>query len=110
MSLYGEYVKERLGDEIYENQYGFATYRYLNDKKTVYIVDLYVIPTERKTRVASLFADTICKIAKEQGATELLGTVSPSANAATESLKVLLGYGMSLVSSTHEMIVFRKDI
>ena len=110
MSLYAEYIKERLGDEIIEDEYGFATYRFLNDGKTVYIVDLYVVPEERRSHVAAVMADRICKIAKEKGATEMLGTVSPSANTATESLKVLLAYGMKLLNASEQMIVFRKDL
>lgn len=110
MSLYKHYVWERLGDYALETEHGFATYRFLNDKKTVYIVDLYVKPEYRKTKIASNMADEICAIAKAEGATELLGTVSPQALTATDSLKVLLAYGMKLLTANEQAIVFRKDI
>jgi len=109
-SLYAKYVKERLGDEIFENEKGFATYRYLNEGKTVYIVDLYMLPDCRREHEASRMANIICAIAKDRGATELIGTVNPHAKNATDSLRVLLGYGMALFSSTSEMIVFRKEL
>jgi GNAT superfamily N-acetyltransferase len=112
MNLYNEYLKERLGDNLFvdpENR-GFATYRYLNENKTVYIVDIFVLPDFRRTGLASRIADSICEIAKKQGAKELIGTVSPKAKNPTDSLKVLLGYGMTLINSQADMIVFRKDI
>jgi len=45
MSMYGDYVKEQLGDEIYENDYGFATYRIIefDGGRAIYIVDIYVV-------------------------------------------------------------------
>ena len=111
-SLYGQYLEERSfgQDLIVENDQGFATYKYVNDGKSVYIVDIYVIPAARKTKVASALADIIVGIAKEKGCTELLGSVCPSAKNSTTSLKVLLGYGMTLQSSQNDFIVFRKDI
>ena len=110
MSLYGDYVKERLGDFILETDYGFATYRYINDKKTVYVVDLFVIPEMRKKGLASDLTDKIVEIAKKEGATELWGTVSPQAVNPTDSIKALLAYGMTFLSSTEQIIIFRKDI
>lgn len=110
MSLYKHYVWERLGDYTIETEQGFATYRFLNEKKTVYIVDIYVLPEFRKSGLAADMANEIAEIAKKEGATEMLGTVSPSANTATDSMKVLLAYGMKLLNASEQLIVFRKDI
>lgn len=110
MSQYGDYILERLGDRIVERAEGFATYRFLNEKKTVYIIDIYVAPLFRKTKVASEMADEIVETAKKEGATEAIGTVVPSAKCSTDSLKVLLGYGMSLQSAANDLIVFKKEI
>lgn len=112
MSLYGEYVKERLGDEIVEKSCGFATYRFLHkdDVPCVYIVDIYVKPEFRKSMVATEMADEIVEKGRAAGCKMLLGTVNPSTHSATESLKVLLGYGMSLHSCSSDMIIFKKEI
>lgn len=112
MSMYAEYVRERLGDSILEREDGFATYRYLDKdgKKCVYIVDIYVRAASRKGRVASEMADCIVALAKLQGCTILLGTVMPTAIGSTDSLKVLLGYGMSIHSCKENLIVFEKEI
>lgn len=110
MSMYGDYVRERLGDEILESDQGFVTYRYLNEGKTVYVVDLYVAPQFRKSQYGQTLTDAVIKIAKEKGCTEMIGTVSPAATNATYSMKVLIAYGMELKTSNEMVIVFRKDI
>jgi len=89
---------------------GFATYRYLEDGKTVYIVDIYIIPELRKNGEAAMLADKIVAEAKERGCVELLGSVVPSMKNSTTSMKVLLGYGMSLSSAANDFIIFRKEI
>jgi GNAT superfamily N-acetyltransferase len=110
MSHYADYIREHRGDGIIENEKGFATYRFLNEGKSVYIVDIYIHPDFRHDGAASIIADSIVDVAKAKGCTELLGTVVPTAKNSTASLKVLLGYGMSLQSSGNDLIVFKKDI
>ncbi len=109
-SLYGKYIQEKIGDLILETEEGFATYRYINEKTQVYIIDIYVLPEFRKTKLASALADQIVALAKFEGAKELIGTVNPSVKGSTESLKVLLGYGMSLKSASNDLIIFGKEI
>ncbi len=109
-SLYAQYLRERTTDEILETQEGFATYRYLNDGKTVYIIDIYVVPERRKVGYAAELANIIARRAKERGAVEMIGSVMPSAKGSTNSVKVLLAYGMDLQSAAGNMIVFRKDL
>lgn len=112
MSMYGDYVRERLGDEILEFAYGFATFRFIEQDGVpcVYIVDIYVKPEFRKSKVASEMADQIVLMGKNKECKMLLGTVSPRARNATDSLKVLLGYGMVLHSCSSEVIIFKKEI
>lgn len=108
-SLYAQYISERLGDHVLEVENGFATYRYISDK-SVYIVDIYVKPSCRKSGLAAEMADEIVRMAKVRGCAELLGSVVPSTANSTTSMKVLLGYGMSLQNSSNDFIVFRKEI
>lgn len=109
MSLYADYLRERTTDLILEDPKGFATYRYIDDK-TVYIVDIYVVPEARKQGFASELANLIAEEAKAKGCTSMLGSVVPSAKGSTTSLKVLLGYGMRLDRSGDNYIFFRKDL
>lgn len=110
MSMYGAYLREKTQDSIIETEHGFATYRYLDNDKTVYIIDIYVLPDFRKSTVASTIADNIVEEAKKRGCTKLLGSVVPSNKNSTASLKVLLAYGMVLESSSADFIVFSKEI
>lgn len=109
-SLYAQYLSERSDDHIYETEKGFVTYRFINGGKTLYIVDIFVLPEFRQAKVAGDMADKVCSLAKEKGSIEVLGSVCPSAKGSTISLKVLLGYGMSLQSASDNFIVFRKEI
>ncbi len=109
MSLYADYVKERLGDEIIESKSGFATYRFTDDK-TVYLVDLYVSPDFRKMGVARDMANLVGEIAKKRGCIKMIGSVVPSAKGSAQSMKVLLAYGMVPDSSTNDFVLFRKDL
>ena len=110
MSLYAQYLSEYVGDRIVETPKGYATYRFMNDNKSVYIIDIYVIPDERKTGYGSSLAEEIVQRAKKVGSTELLGTVSLKANNPSDSFKVLLAYGMKPFSATNDIVIFRKDI
>jgi GNAT superfamily N-acetyltransferase len=108
--MYGRYLIEKTNDHILETDKGFATYRYLDENKTVYIVDLFVLPDFRKEHVASTIADQIVELARHVGCTKLLGSVVPSNKNSTDSVRVLLAYGMSLKSSSNDFLVFEKEI
>lgn len=109
-SMYAKYLTEKSDDLILETDKGFATYRYINGGKSVYIIDIYVLPDYRQSQEASTMADNVVALAKEKGCTELIGSVIPSSKGSTTSLKVLLGYGMKLQSSSDNFIVFSKEI
>lgn len=110
MSLYANYITERTNDLIIEIEEGFATYCYLEDGKTVRILDVYVLPEFRKNGIASKLADMIVDEAKKRDCTILLSSVIPSTKYSTMSLKVHLGYKMTLQASSNDFILFRKDI
>ena len=107
-SLYAQYIKERLNKNIIETEDAFVVYSYENDH--VYIEDIYVIPEHRKSGIASILANMIADEAKEKGIKKMLGSVVPSANGSTSSVKVLLAYGMKVKSSINDFIVFEKEL
>jgi len=109
VSLYQAYIHEKTNKSIIETDSGFATYSF-PDEKTVYIEDIYVIPSKRKSGLASELANQIAQIAKERGCTEMLGSVVPNTKNSTDSLLVLLAYGMTLNSSSNNFILFSKTI
>jgi len=108
--MYAKYLTERTNDRILETGHGFATYRMLSEQKAVYIIDIYVDSDFRKAGTASQMADEIAKIAKKEGYTKMFGTVVPSMKNSTDSVRVLLAYGMKLQSSSTDFIVFEREI
>lgn len=108
MSLYAKYIAEREGKHIVETEQGFATYVFM--EKGCYIEDIFVLKEYRDTGVAAHLADIITDIAKEKGYNKLFGSVVPSANNSTVSLKVLLAYGFKLESCSNNFILMVKDI
>lgn len=109
LSLYGQYIKERIGRGILETEDGFATFEYINDE-IVYIIDLYVKPEKRKSHVAAMMADKICEQAVKDGKKFLMGSVDASAKSAEDSIKVLEAYGMKVSKVVEPMIFFVKPI
>ena len=107
-SLYAKYIQEREDGLIVENDFGFATYKIISDG--VYIQDIYVLPDKRKSGVAKALADQVCLIAKEKNLKLVFGSVDVRANHATDSMKVLIAYGMSVHSVAGNLIYFSKSI
>lgn len=105
-SHYALYLKERENLEVLETIEGFAVYAII--KEECYIRDIYIQPEYRQKGAASKIADAIAIIAKEKGCKILTGSVDPIAKGSTESLKVLLGYQMSLHSISNGLIFFTK--
>lgn len=109
-SLYAQYLKEKTRDEIYECEAGFITYRFLPEQSAVYIIDIYVAPSERRARYGTWLADQVVGLAREKGMKEVLGTVLTNSPSATESIKALLGYGFKLKNSGPDVIFLWKEI
>lgn len=109
MSMYGQYIKEHRGDDIIESDKGFVTYRFLNDSQ-VYIIDIWIKPEFRRDHYATELANLVVSVARKKNCREVIGSVVPQANNATDSMKILLKYGMILKSATSDLIVFGKEI
>lgn len=107
-SHYAQYIAEREGYEIIEDEKGFATYKIFGEE--CYIRDIFVEKKFRTEHVASEYADKIAAIAKEKGCKVLTGTVAPKANNSTAGVAVLLAYGFKLHDSNHQGLVFVKEI
>lgn len=109
MSLYAEYIQEREEKEIIESDKGFATFKTF-DNGECYLQDLYVIPSERQTGLATQMTDKIVDIARERGCKLLVGSVCVDDKYATRNMKVFLSYGMQIYKNTGSMIFLKKDI
>jgi len=109
--MLADYFWEREGKFcLVREDEGFAKYSINGDE--CYIEDIYVVPEKRKTGIASQMADEIAASAKDHGCKYLVGSVAPEARGSTESMKVLLAYGMRIHSINHEkrLIIMAKEI
>ena len=108
MSHYADYIKEREGFEIVEGDQGFMSFIIKGDE--CYIRDAYVAPEARMIGAGRMFMEEIEKIAKERGCSKISGSVRPSANHSTESMKALLAGGFQLHSASADAIWFVKGV
>jgi GNAT superfamily N-acetyltransferase len=110
LSLYADYLNERLGKKLIETKHGFAVYQIFHTSGECYFEDVYIEPESRGKGYAREFLNEIHRIAKNEGCEFITGSVRPSANGSTDSLKVLLAGGFRLYSSGVDAIFFRKEI
>lgn len=108
MSMYAEYLKEREDKNVLENEHGFIVFKYFDE--FTYIIDIYVRPEARKSHVASDLANEVCTISRALSKKYIVGSVDVRAAGATDSLKVLLAYGMRVDSVDGQVIYFKKDL
>ncbi len=107
--MYGAYLKERLNKEYYETAFGFVIYSwYLED--AIYIEELYIKPESRLEGFGTMMVDEVCELARKAGKKYLIGTVAPSANGSTSSLKALLAYKMQLWRIENDLIFLSKEL
>ena len=107
-SLYAQYIKEREDKECIETEHSFASYQIWED--SIYIEDVYVSPNLRRQGYAAQMVDEITRIAKSLDKKFLYSSVSPAANGATQSLKVVLACGFKLHNSSPDLIMFVKEL
>ena len=107
-SLYPDYVKEREGLETLESDYGFAMYKIIGNE--LYCKEIYILPEHRRAGHAFDMGNALCEIGKMKGCQWFIGTVSPQANGAHESMLGLIKYGMKLLRSEFNLVYFIKRI
>lgn len=109
MSMYADYIKEREGFETIEVENGFATYKRLNEDE-FYLRDIFVENEHRVNGIAKILSGSVAKIAKEAGATKLIGSVHLRGNGVEVSLLAVMGDGFKFSHSVDSMLYFVKDI
>jgi ribosomal protein S18 acetylase RimI-like enzyme len=104
--MWSEYFKEREGYETLQNEKACLTYKIAGEE--CYIKDIFVLKEHRRSSVGSSLADKCAEIAISSGCKFLSGTVVPSTNGSTSSLKGLLAYGFEVKSSHEDLIILTK--
>lgn len=94
MSLWADYIGERLGEHLIEDDCGFI--QYYIEGEMCQISEIYVRPELRQKGLASRYADQVREVATAAGCKLLVCYVYPSAVGATEALRAILAYGFKL--------------
>jgi GNAT superfamily N-acetyltransferase len=108
MSLYADYLRERVSKEVIEDHRGFVVYYYVPDG--CYVEDIYVAPEHRRSGVAQELLERVVTLAKQKGCNKLYGTVCPSAKNSHYSLTCSIAYGFILERCIDNLIIFSKRI
>lgn len=108
MSPFAQYIQEREGKSIIEDEFGFATYFYVENH--CYIEDVFVLKEHRKGHHASRYAAIIAAEAKLKGYNKLLGSVAVKAHNSTYSTMALITNGFKIISCEPNTIYFEKMI
>lgn len=109
-SVYARYRYEREGLTTIEKDYGFITFKILDNETTCFIQDLYIVPEKRMTGLGADLANEVAAYAKAQNCVQLAATVCPSAGSATDAIKAILAYGFQLVGSDTQLVYLSKEI
>jgi len=110
VKMFQDYAIEKgFGPRIFFSEnIGFATYHI--NKNECYIEDIYIIPEKRRYHAATMLAENIVRIAKENDCNILAGSVVPSANGSDISRKALVSYGFKLFEASEDFEKYIKEI
>ena len=108
MSLWSDYLLERLGHEVIEVEEGFAQISFVDG--ICGLENIYVLPLFRKTGVAGVLLGKVTLRAKELGCTKVATQVWPSIKGADAALSAAIKYGFKLISADNRRILMIKEI
>lgn len=103
-----DYVREREGAAFYITDYGFI--KYVIDKDTIYMQEIYVAPEHRHGNLSGEMANELINWAKTRGCKKMLGSCVPSTNNAHKSMVLMIAFGMKLHMAMADKIFFIKEI
>jgi len=72
MELYAEYIKEREGMDLIEKEYGFCTYKVINEY--IYLADIYIKKEMRKNNLARVLTNEVEAIGIDNNCKFILGS------------------------------------
>lgn len=109
MSLWAEYVREREGCEVYEDESGFVAWKLVSETH-VLIKELFVLEGKRKGFKAKDFMDRVKIYAREHGAVTLFATVDLRSNGGSKALQLALFYGFKAVTGNNDTILLEMGV
>jgi hypothetical protein len=110
-SLHAQYIEEREEFQTLETPDGYLTYKDQGNG-SFYFRDIFIVPRSRRmVLVRTLFKEAI-KIAKENGAVEVYGSVWEGDKKKTSRIKMMIHFGFDYHSydAEEKLLIFRMAI
>ncbi len=108
MDKYAAYIKERSGGLLYEDKFGFFTYR-IEDEN--FIVDeIFVVPRFRNNGQGKTYSNKIEEFAKDAGCKHVVCTVCIRSKNYMDSFKFIEKMGYRVLKNEYTLIYLVKEL
>jgi hypothetical protein len=107
-SFYADYILEREGSKILENDSGFVTYKI--NKEECFIVDFFIAKSFRKTGAARTLLTMLEKIAVANQCEILTANIYLNARGSEITLPAAIATGFKVVRSEHNVLLISKEL
>lgn len=106
--LYFEYLREREGATVLNNEHSFIVYKLQPDH--VYLQDIYTAPEARDQKSWLKLYNQFLELMQAEKIKLIFVSVVPSATGSDKSLSMALKFGYKLHSANNDVIYLRKEI
>jgi len=110
MELYAAYIKEREGMDLIEKDYGFCTYKIINDY--IYLADMFITKENRKNDLTRVLLEEVTSVGKNNDCKFVLGSFCLDTNnwQSGKALVKALGFKFFEKQKKTNMIYVIKEI
>lgn len=108
MDKYAQYVKERTGAELFEDENGFFVYRV--DGRNFMVDEIFVLPENRKNGIGRKYSDMIDKMSRENGCSQNICTVCVRSNNYIESFNFIKKMGYKVFKDEYTLLYLIKEL
>lgn len=107
-TLYSQYIWEREGAEIIENEVAFIIYKIID--KECMILEMFVDPISRGSNKKREIIEELSSLAIKKGCEGLSGTIDLNAKDASHALSAVLRFGFKVVQAQNNILVLYKKL
>lgn len=109
--MYFQYIKERLNlDSLQYDDKAFIVFKQWIEEDAIFIQDLYVAPSHRRSGFTQKIYKDMCSLAKEANHRYLIGAIESRSNNPELSMGLMLHLGFKIYRTQESMIYLRKEI
>lgn len=101
-TLFAQYIKERLNQEVIENESGFIIYNI--NGKSCFLAEMYIKPDSRKSGLFIELLNELKELAVENDCEHITATIHQYDKGATNSLSSAFKYGFKIHQAHNNII------